>query len=161
MVAINWNIFWIIFNIIVLFILLRIFLFKPLQKIAAKRETLIQGQIDNATKLNKEASTLKEQYENSLKNAKEESFQIVSDAKERAQTQYDHIIDKANEDAAQIKQQAQKATEAEHEQMMRSAKAELADIALAAASKVLGSNIDAGANKKLLDDFLAGEESSK
>ena len=45
--------------------------------------------------------------------------------------------------------------------MMRGAKAELADIALAAANKVLGSNINTDSNKKLLNDFLAGEELSK
>jgi len=156
--TLNWNIFWIVFNIIVLFILLRIFLFKPMNKLAEKRSELIEGQIEEADAKNKEATELKEQYEASLKGAKEESAQIVSTAKERAQLQYDSIIKKANEDAAHIVEQANKAAESEREQILREAKAEIAGIALSAASKVLGSAVDGKANKKLLDDFLAGEE---
>ncbi len=158
MLTLNWGIFWIVFNIILLFILLRIFLFKPLQKLAEKRTALIEGQIEEADRKNKEASELKDQYEASLKGAKEESAQIVSSAKERAQVQYDSIIEKANEDAAHIVEQANKAAESDREQIMRDAQNEIANIALAAASKVLGSTVDSGANKKLLDDFLAGEE---
>lgn len=158
MVTLNWGIFWIVFNVIVLFVLLRIFLFKPLQKLADKRTALIQGQIEEADAKNKEATELKSQYEASLKGAKEESLQIVNSAKERAQIQYDSIIEKANEDAAHIVQQANKAAESDREQIMREAQNEIAGLALAAASKVLGSTVDESANKKLLDDFLAGEE---
>lgn len=158
MLTLNWNIFWIVFNIIVLFILLRIFLFKPLNNLAEKRRQLIEGQIEEADTKNKEATELKDRYEASLKGAKEESAQIISSAKERAQVQYNSIIDKANEDAAHIVEQANKAAESDREQILREAKAEIAEMALAAASKVIGSTVDSSSNKKLLDDFLAGEE---
>ena len=101
---------------------------------------------------------MKDRYEASLKGAKEESAQIISSAKERAQVQYNSIIDKANEDAAHIVEQANKAAESDREQILREAKAEIAEMALAAASKVIGSTVDSSSNKKLLDDFLAGEE---
>lgn len=161
MLKLDWSVFWIVFNIIILFILLRIFLFKPVLGIIEKRQNMIQGQLDDAASKNKEADDMKSRYEESLKSAKEESFQIVSDAKERAKVQYEHIIDKANEDAAQIVQQAGRTAEAEREQMMRAAQAELAEVALAAASKVLGSSVDAKANKNMLDQFLSEEGSDK
>ena len=161
MLKLDWSVFWIVFNIIILFILLRIFLFKPVLGIIEKRQNMIQGQLDDAASKNKEADDMKSRYEESLKSAKEESFQIVSDAKERAKVQYEHIIDKANEDAAQIVQQAGRTAEAEREQMMRAAQAELAEVALAAASKVLGSSVDAKANKNMLDQFLSEEGSAK
>ncbi len=157
MLELNWGAFWTVFNIIILFILLRIFLFKPVLGILEKRQTMIKEQLDSAETKNKEADEMKTRYEESLKSAKEESFQIVSDAKERAKVQYDHIIDKANEDAAQIVQQAGKAAEAEREQMMREAQAELAQVALDAASKMLGSSADTKANRKMLDQFLSEE----
>ena len=58
-------------------------------------------------------------------------------------------------------QQANKAAEADREQMMRSAQAELAEVALAAASKVLGSSVDENANRNMLDEFLAEKGSDK
>ena len=84
MLKLDWGVFWIVFNIIILFILLRIFLFKPVLGIIEKRQNMIQGQLDDAASKNKEADDLKNRYEESLKSAKEESFQIVNDAKERA-----------------------------------------------------------------------------
>ncbi len=144
MLTLNMSAFWIVFNIIILFVLLRIFLFKPVMGIIEKRQILIQGQLNDAESKNKEADELKHRYEESLKNAKEESFQIVNDAKERAKVQYAHIIDKANDDATQIIKQADKSAEADREQMMRDAQAELAEVALAAASKVIGSSVDRG-----------------
>lgn len=161
MLVLNWGVFWIIFNIIVLFILLRIFLFKPVLGILEKRQAMIREQLDDAAQKQEEAGVLKDRYEESLKNAKEESFQIVNDAKERAKVQYEHIIEKANEDAAQIVQQAGKAAEADREQMMRGAQAELAQVALAAASKMLGSSVDTEANRNMLDQFLSEEGSKK
>ena len=159
MLTLNWNIFWVVFNIILLFILLRIFLYKPLQNIMQKRTELIQNEITSAETRNKEAAALKEQYESSMKNAKAESDEIVGQAKERAKVQYDQIVGTANEEAAQIVSQARKTAESDRDQMMRDAQSELADVALAAAAKLIGKNIDDEANRKMLDDFLSEEGS--
>ena len=161
MLTLDWGIIWTVVNILILFVLLRIFLFKPVMCMIENRQAMIRNQLDDAENKNREADELKGRYEESLKNAKEESFQIVNDAKERAKVQYAHIIDKANEDAAQIKQQADKSAEADREQMMREAQAELAQVALAAASKLIGSSVDAEANKNMLDQFLSEEGSQK
>ncbi len=159
MLTLNMNIFWVVFNIIILFILLRIFLYKPLQNIMQKRTELIQNQISSAETKNKEASALKEQYESSMKNAKAESDEIVGQAKERAKVQYDQIVGSASEEAAQIVSQAHKTAESDRDQMMRDAQSELAEVALAAAAKLIGKNIDDEANRKMLDDFLSEEGS--
>jgi len=157
--TLNMNIFWVVFNIIILFILLRIFLYKPLQNIMQKRTELIQNEISSAETKNKEASALKEQYESSMKNAKAESDEIVGQAKERAKVQYDQIVGSASEEAAQIVSQAHKTAESDRDQMMRDAQSELAEVALAAAAKLIGKNIDDEANRKMLDDFLSEEGS--
>lgn len=159
MLTLNMNIFWVVFNIIILFILLRIFLYKPLQNIMQKRTELIQNQISSAETKNREASALKEQYESSMKNAKAESDEIVGQAKERAKVQYDQIVGSASEEAAQIVSQAHKTAESDRDQMMRDAQSELAEVALAAAAKLIGKNIDDEANRKMLDDFLSEEGS--
>ena len=159
MLTLNMNILWVVFNIIILFILLRIFLYKPLQNIMQKRTELIQNEISSAETKNKEASALKEQYESSMKNAKAESDEIVGQAKERAKVQYDQIVGSASEEAAQIVSQAHKTAESDRDQMMRDAQSELAEVALAAAAKLIGKNIDDEANRKMLDDFLSEEGS--
>ena len=98
MLHVDPNIFWTVVNLLILFILLRIFLFKPVLGMIEKRKAAIEGTLSDADQKNAAAQALKQQYESSLKDAKQESFQIVSDAKDRAQVQYNQIIDKANAD---------------------------------------------------------------
>ena len=155
MLHIDMNIVWTVVNLLLLFILLRIFLFKPVLGMIEKRKALIESTLSEADQKNADAASLKEQYESSLKDAKQESFQIMSDAKDRAQVQYNQIIDKANADAAQIVHQANAAAEADREKILKDAQAELAEVALAAASKLLGTTVDAVANRAMLDAFLA------
>ena len=155
MLHIDMNIVWTVVNLLLLFILLRIFLFKPVLGMIEKRKALIEATLSEADQKNADAASLKEQYESSLKDAKQESFQIMSDAKDRAQVQYNQIIDKANADAAQIVHQANAAAEADREKILKDAQAELAEVALAAASKLLGTTVDAEANRAMLDAFLA------
>lgn len=161
MIVINENIIWTVVNLIILFILMKIFLFKPVLGMMEKRRQTIQDSLDNADQKNTEAGELKEKYEASLKDAKQESFQLVTEAKDRAQVQYNQIIDKANADAAQIVHQASTATEADRVKIMQEAQGQIADLALAAASKLLGSNVDAKANKEMLDAFLSEAGSVK
>ena len=144
MLHVDPNIFWTVVNLLILFILLRIFLFKPVLGMIEKRKAAIEGTLSDADQKNAAAQALKQQYESSLKDAKQESFQIVSDAKDRAQVQYNQIIDKANA-----------AAEADREKILKDAQSELASVALAAASKLLGTTVDAKANKAMLDAFLA------
>ena len=155
MIHIDSNIIWTVVNLLILFVLLRIFLFKPVLGMIEKRRNMIQSSLDEADQKNADAANLKQQYESSLKDAKQESFQIVSEAKDRAQVQYNQIIDKANADASQIVKQANAAAEADREKLLKDAQAELAEVALAAASKLLGATVDAKANKAMLDAFLA------
>jgi F-type H+-transporting ATPase subunit b len=155
--TLNWNVFWIVFNLIVLYFLLKIFLFGPIKNIMDKRTNLIQGEIDSAEAKNKEAGELRDKYESSLSNAKEESARIVNSAKDRAKVQYDQIVDKANGDAKQIMEQAHKTAELDRDQMMRSAQSELADVAMAAAVKLIGESVNDESNRAMLDKYLAGE----
>ena len=55
-----WSIFWAVFNVIVLFILLRIFLFKPINKIRDERTRTIQNDLDSARKAKDEAEELRQ-----------------------------------------------------------------------------------------------------
>ena len=64
-----WNIFWTVFNVLLLFVLLRIFLFKPINKMLDDRTQAIQKDYDDAERARKEAEELKAQYDNSISEA--------------------------------------------------------------------------------------------
>lgn len=155
MLSIDLNAVYNIINIIVLFLLLKKFLFKPVTEIMEKRKSLIEESLKDAQDSKNQADELKAQYENALRDAKEEAVSIVKEAKAKAQAEYDKKIDAASKDAKTIVENAGKTIDLEREKAVRSAKGEIASLALAAAAKVVEKETDAESNRKLLDDFLS------
>ncbi|SEH56961.1 F-type H+-transporting ATPase subunit b [Ruminococcus flavefaciens] len=153
-----WSIFWAVFNTVLLFVLLRIFLFKPLNKIKADRTRTIQDNLDSAEKAKTEAEELRQQYENSISDAKEEANQILIKAREDAEAERSAIIKKSQDEADKIIADADKTIENERKRVLRQAQSEIADLAIEAASKIIGENVDDEKNRRLVDKFLSEEE---
>ena len=153
-----WSIFEAVFNVIVLFILLRIFLFKPINKMKADRTRTIQDNLDSAEKAKAEAEELRQQYEESISEAKEEANKIIMKAHEDAESERAAIIKKSQEEADKIVADADKTIENERKRVLRQAQSQIADLAIEAASKVIGENVDDEKNRKLVDKFLSEEE---
>lgn len=156
-----WSIFWAVFNVVVLFILLRIFLFKPINKLMNERTQSIQKDIDDAEKAKAEAEELRRQYSDSISEAKEEANRIIMKAHDDAESERAIIIQKSHEEADQIVSAASETIENERRQALRQARSEIADLAIEAASKIVGANLDDEKNRRLVDEFLSEEEGDK
>lgn len=152
-----WSIFWAVLNILILFLLLRIFLFKPINKMLDDRTQSIQKDIDNAERAKKEAEELRQQYADSINSAKEEAEEIRKDAHEKAENERAAIIRKSHEEADEIVSAASETIENERKRVIQQAHTQIADLAIEAASKVVGANLDDEKNRKLVDEFLAEE----
>lgn len=141
-------------NLIVFFIILKKLLFQPVMGMIEKREQMISGQIEDAEQKNTQAGLLKERYEAELKNANQEAARIVKTAKERGKEEYEKILRDADAEASKIIADARKTIETEREKAVQGIQNEIAQVAIAAASKVIQENVDQASNEKILDDFL-------
>lgn len=153
-----WNFIWSAINIVLLFILLKIFLFKPINKIMDERTKSIQNAIDNAAKTREEAEELKQQYEDSISEAKAEADRIIMKAHEDAETEKAAMMKKSQEEADQIVSAAGKTIENERRRVLQEAQTQIADLAIEAASRIIGENLDDEKNRRLVDEFLSEEE---
>ena len=72
MLRIDFNLVLTIINLIVLYLILRKFLFRPVMDIMEKREKMIADGISHANEEQDKAHALKKQYEDALNGAKEE-----------------------------------------------------------------------------------------
>lgn len=156
-----WNIFWTVFNVLLLFVLLRIFLFKPINKMLDDRTQAIQMDYDDAERARKEAEELKAQYDNSISEAKEEAARIIRKAHDEAENERTAIIRKSHEEAESIVAAAGETIENERRRVIRQAHSEIADLAIEAASKIVAANVDDEKNRRLVDEFLAAEEAEQ
>ncbi len=149
-----------VINLLILLVALRLFLFKPVQKIIAARQEEADRQFQEAEKKQQEAEGLKAQYENSLDDLEEEKKQAMKTARSQADEQYHKIISEAKSEAKHITRKAKAEAEAQKEQILKGAEKEIADIIVNAATKVVGEQSGAESNAALYDEFLnkAGEE---
>ena len=154
MLTFNSGLLWTFVNLTVFFIILKKLLFQPVMGMIEKREQMISGQIEDAEQKNTQAGLLKERYEAELKNANQEAARIVKTAKERGKEEYEKILRDADAEASKIIADARKTIETEREKAVQGIQNEIAQVAIAAASKVIQENVDQASNEKILDDFL-------
>ncbi|MFR6066273.1 MAG: F0F1 ATP synthase subunit B [Eubacterium sp.] len=160
MLKFDWNILFTLINLVIFYLLMKRFLFKPILKVMNERKEMIKKQFSDADAVKAEALELKEQYENSLQGVDDEKGRILAEARQNAKTEYDKIIDRAHEDVKKMKSDAMKQIESESEKARRSAKEDIASLAIEAAEKVVAAKIDADANSNIFDEFL-NESSDK
>ena len=122
MLKLGWDLVWTIINLIVLYLLMKKFLIGPVMGIMEKRKALIADQLDHAKVTNEQAEALKGQYEQALSSAREESVQIIRDARADAKQMSEGIVKNANQQAAKIIETAKETARQEKESAMQGAK---------------------------------------
>ena len=141
-------------NLIILYVVLRKILFKPVMSFMESRTKAIEDSIADAEKRKAEAIEMKTAYEEQLKTAKAEGKKIVDAAAARAETRQAGILAEAQRQAEELLANTRKEIELEREQMLKDARNELAGLVFAAASKVCEANMDTENNRRLVDRFL-------
>lgn len=150
MLSLDLNLVWNIINLVVLYLLLRHFLFKPVMGIMDKRRQIIEDGLRNAQDAQNDAMKMKQEYEDALKGAKQESVQIVENARSAAKNEYDRIVAEAGEKAGSIIENAKETVRVERERTMKELQGEIAGLAVASAAKIVGKTAD----QDLYDQFL-------
>ncbi len=150
----NLNLVWEMINLIVLFLLLRHFLIRPVTDIMEKRKKLIADGLQNAQDAQNDAMKMKQEYEDALKGAKQESVKILENARTEAKSEYDRIVGEAGERAGSIIESAKETVRMEREKTMNELRSEIAGLAVASAGKILGRQAGSGDDQNLYDQFL-------
>ncbi len=154
LVEFGWSTVFQIVNTIILYLVLKKFLFVPVTEFIQGRQDEIQNSYDDADKMNEEAESLKQEYEEKLDNVKEEGQEILIEAQKKADERGSEIIKESKEEASKLKEKAEKDIEFEKKKALNDMKDEISNIAMMAASKVLGNEVDESKNKQLVDDFI-------
>jgi len=131
-----------------------VFLFQRVGAVIEKRQRTIESSLQDADLKKSEAYQLKQDYENDIKEAGNQAGIILKEAKQRAEIEYVSIMKEAKKEAARTMEATRKAIELEREKSVEMAKTEIADVALLAASKLVGKNVDNDTNQQYLGDFL-------
>ena len=141
-------------NTLIIFILFKVFLFKPVGKILDKRNEMAAAEIAEAKRAKESAAKTEQEYIEKLAKAKEEAADIMKQATLRAQKREEEIVNEANQKAAEIKARAEENIERDKQRAVNDIKDEISDIVIMAASKVVEKEISAKDNEAIIADFL-------
>lgn len=155
MLKFDLNFVFMLVNLIIFFILIRVFLFKPIKKVIDKRNEMINEQLENADNAQKHAEELREKYQFQLEGVEEEKKKILIDARNSAKTEYENIVSRAETDAEKIKTNAKKAADIEREKARTAVKEEIASLVMETAAKVIGESASSKTDKEIYDKFLS------
>ena len=132
-----WTIFFTVLNVLVLFIGLKVFLFKPVLNIIRQREEMIQNQLAEAADREKQAEQLKNDYQERLKNADQKAEDIIAMAKNRAAEERSLAVARTKEETDKMLARAREEIRMEQELAKKEVEADVAMLAMEAARKLL------------------------
>ena len=155
-----WTMIFQICNLLILALLLKKFLFKPVQNILNRRQQEIDDSYVKAETDRASAQQLKAEYTHRLSSAREEADTLVRAAVEEANRRGDEIVIDAQQNAANIKRKAEDEIAQERLKAYDTLKKDISDMAVEIAGKMVGREINAEDQSRLVEDFIrnAGDE---
>lgn len=158
MLSININLLFNAINILVLCVLVKLFLLKPVHKILEKRQALVDDELAKAQSAKDAAAQLQLQQQESLKSVETEKMAVIAEAQKTASEEYNHLMTDAKKKAEAIVQKAESDAESRKQDVLRQTQREISGIIVSATEK-----LSAGGDGALYDEFLkkAGEADDK
>ena len=149
-----WSILVSLANLLIMFLILKRFLFKPVQKMMAARKQQVDQIYQDAKENRDSAINMKQEYEARLATAREEADGLVRNAVQTAQRKGDAIVADANSQASHLKQKAEQEIAQEKKQMLQDVRGEISDIAVSIASKVVEREVKKQDYDGFVDEFI-------
>lgn len=124
-------------NFVILFLILRKLLHKPLTDLLEKRRLEIAGGLENAEKMKVALAETESRQEEILEEARKKARAFIEETKVQAKELELHLSNEASEKAAQILARTQEELQTEREEFRRQLRNEMTDLVLQATEKVL------------------------
>ena len=162
MLTLNLNLLYTVVNVLILFLLLRKFLYKPVMGIIAQRQKQVDDALNAAETSKKEAAAAMNAAQDKLRNVDTEAAARRETYEQQAETAKQQLLAEAQKQADAIVAEGKAAAEAERQHKLREADAQTTALARAMCEKLLSRNLTEQDDSRLLDDLLekAGQLSS-
>lgn len=139
---------------LLLFFLMKRFLWASVKQFMSQRAEKMQSDLTAGEQAKQEALSDRKQASQQLALASEKSEEIVKAAVKQAKEEKEIILAQAKKEAAATYKKAQEQIEAERVEMYRSMQKEMVDIAMTAASKLIGEKSDEALDRQAIDAFV-------
>ena len=149
-----WSVLISLANLLILFLVIKKFLYKPVKETLKKRRAEIDKQYEAAKKAEESANANKAEWDSRMQTAQETADAMIKDAADAAKRRGETILDDAQSRADGIVRQAQAQAELERRNAEEGIRREIVDISTALAGKILEREVKADDHRVLIDSFL-------
>lgn len=147
-----------IVNFLVLLYLLNRFMFKPVLARLDERSAKISKGLEDAATAARDRELARAEREAAVAEARKEANVMIARANKIAEDTRNEILAEARAEAEKVSTRAREEIVAEKEKAMAEIRGQVADLALAAAGKLVRSEMDGPTQRRLVEDFLAEVE---
>ena len=141
-------------NFIVLLVMLRLFLYKPVMKVLDERANRAREAIEMAEATKKEYDQAKDEVQKQIEKGRQEAQAIISQATQVAERLREESRQEAAKQAQVIVDRARSELEADRDKMVGDLRREFVAISIAAAEKVIKETLDREKHRKLIEETL-------
>lgn len=149
-----WTIIFQILNLLLLMVLFKKYLFKPVTEILEKRQAEIEGHYQEAQQAETDAKAMKADYESKMAGARQEADRVIKTATESANAMSASIVEDARTQADQLKRRAQTEIDLERRRAFDEVKGEISGIALDIASQVIEREVNEKDHEAFINEFI-------
>ena len=141
-------------NITVLFILLRLILWKHVIRFLSERKNRVQNEMDEVKKQRLDAESLQNEYKDKLGDIESQGQDIIQKSRQKANEESEKILKQSRDRAKEMITDAQTRIAEEQEQALMDAQYDITGLATEMASRILEREISEQDNVNIVDEFF-------
>lgn len=150
-----WQIVVSLLNLVILFLIIKKFLYKPVKNMLKQRQERLDSQYTQAEEYLFNAQSTKKELEQRLSDAENEANAMLENATLYAEKRKEKIVSDARDEADSILRQAKQNAELEIKRAESEIKAQIVDVSLELSKKLIEREIKEEDHHKLIDSFIS------
>lgn len=123
-------------------------------KVVEEREARIRQQLDEAAKANAEAQRLLAEYQAQLARARGEAQELLAQGRQAGDKVREEMVARGRAEQEELLERARREIALEKDRALAELRREAVELSIAAATKVIGKNLDTEADRKLVREYL-------
>lgn len=143
-----------IINIIILFIVTKKLLYKPVKKYLDERKAKVAAGFEEAEKIRAEALAQKAEYDAVIADANAKVEESLAEAQSKAREEAERIVSAAKAEADGLLKDSRAEAEAERKLLLKAEKSDIVDAALDISGRILCREVTDKDNRAIIDGFF-------
>ena len=149
-----WSIVFSLCNLLIIFLIIKRFLFKPIKEVIAKRNEEIERSYADAEAALTSANESKLLYESKLSSSKAEAEEIIRSANEKASKLQKELIEEAKAKAEIAIARADEQIALEKKKAENEIRTQIAEVSVVIAEQLIDREINEKDHEKLINDMI-------